>query len=1224
MLKLINNKQLEQTIKVKMLKTEKMLKIILLFTISFSINIIAQPGVYTQAPGFDNLIVIEAENFHLNQEADGIEWKSATDKEGYSGKGFMTALPDAGKDEDIDYGDSPNIDYIVWFANPGKYYVWVRGYGIENGSQCHVDLDHRELNSAEEIEFENNKWSWGNLNGDNRTFLEVKEAGMHTISLCMRHDGFRADKILLTTNPEFIPEGKGPEQTIYGGIFNFDVTELGHREGEVSEISLPVILSGVTAGDYSVNYSVTGGSADSKDYILDSGTLLFGKGQTEKEIVLGIVKDDIDELDETIVIELSDSKGKNAQLGSKSIFTYTIIDPRPAVEFEHGLSGVDEKDKFIEIPVTLSFTYDKPVTVKFAVIGGTASAEDYFLPSDNVIIPAGEMSANIKIEIMDDEIDESTEYMELLLTGAENAHPEGRIKHTLGICTKSYNTLGAAEYFRFNSNERWEKFAKVGEHADVIVEIGEVKDRIIFWRGSSYRPHIETAERRTGRTNLDAEQRGLKSFVPDHEYVVTETKRSYVDAIVPVKGDGTGKMFDLINRYARAKIVESSPARVTVLWRYIPDFSNPRPEGWTEEYFTIYPDGTTFRSIKTGTQTQEEYNDPSHATHHQLLFTDKGVFGLPQSWLNTSALKVDESINGSYIFNGFDISKGSYNFVTQKTGAPEVIMFEISSDVENPALSVEEWGDASVHITVDGKEFENYKTGYAERMNNNDLTLWFGERLKSGSKVTITPVGGSEPVVRAPVPDPYEYEIPVFPEGSSDPGPFGAYYITYKYFELWDKPYRVGDYADVVVQFDQSTDRYVFWRGTSYVPHWINDKNFWYENEFCERRGEDSGLKGLCEPMNEHENRYTQVKIIESNDARTVIHWRYVPTTLKYEHPFTDETGWGDYVDEYYYIYPDETSVRDAKLMTSTPNVFHEFQEVIPLVNPGMIPEDILDMKALSLANTSGKVREYDFTDGFPTNDQFEDGLNIVLVGMKGERRPFAISESYGQWHDPISRPNDTRFNHYDDWPGWPEKYRREDWDRDPNNNYRNFWKILPSHSSLMHLDWDNYESDLDGPVIFLRKILLNGMTESKDVTTLIPLTKYWENAPIVDVSGYGFSDAVFDKSQKAYRIERRISWIDSLVNRDDDKMVNEKADSLELKVFASSESPLINPCFIIKNWPEGVKAKVSINGKILPPGKDFRQGFEKTYENWEVKNSLVVWLDYESEKHDSILIEMN
>jgi hypothetical protein len=789
--------------------------------------------------------------------------------------------------------------------------------------------------------------------------------------------------------------------------------------------------------------------------------------------------------------------------------------------------------------------------------------------------------------------------------------------------TRSYDTLGDAIYFRYNSNERWEKYAKVGEYSDVLVEIGDKGDRIIFWGGSSYRPFIETATLKNGLTEFEPVQRGLKSFVPNHKYLITETSRNYVDVLIPTNGDGKGIKFDTINRYSHVRIVENSPARVIVQWRYIPDFSKPRPENWTEEYFTIYPDGTCFRSIKTGTETLADYNDPSHIILQQLLFTNNGVFGLPESWIKPSALTLDETTKTNFNFLGFDKIKGCYNFEAKKSGHSRKINFEITEEVENPAILVKKWGDAGVSIMIDGEAFKNYKIGYIEEMDNDDLVLWINMRFRSGSKVSIIPIGGSLPVVRAPVRDPYKSEVPIFPESSSDPGPFGAYFTTLKYWELWDQPWRVGDYADVVVQFEQSVDRLIFWRGTSYVPHWTNDKNFWYNNEFCERRAEDAGLEGLGEPMNEHECRYTHVKIIQNNDARAVIHWRYVPCTLKYEHPFVDETGWGDYVDEYYYVYPDETCIRDVKLYTSVPNRFNEFQEVIPLVNPGMIPEDILETNALSLANVSGKVRIFDFKDGFPINDNFEDGLNIVLVGMKGKRKPFVISESYGQWHDPISRPDDTRFNHYDDWPAWPEKYRREDWARDPDNNYRNFWKFLPSHSSLMHLDWDNYESNLDGPIVFIRKILLNGMTSSNDITSLIPLTKYWEKAPLIKVKGYGFSGALYDKAQKAYQLERRISWKEKMVNRDDDKKINGKADQVVLLVLASKESPLINPCFIINNWPIDTKAELYIDGKEIAQGKNFRQGIEKSYKNWQVKSSLVIWVQHTAEKEVDFTIKM-
>lgn len=790
---------------------------------------------------------------------------------------------------------------------------------------------------------------------------------------------------------------------------------------------------------------------------------------------------------------------------------------------------------------------------------------------------------------------------------------------------RSYDTLGSAVYFRYKSNERWERYAKVGDYPDVMVEIGEKGDRIIFWRGASYRPFIETSTSTSRVTDLEAEQRKPKSVVPNHRVVEYETKRSFVDALVPVKGDGTSLMFDVINRYSHARIVENSPARVIVLWRYIPDFSNPRPEGWTEEYFSIYPDGTCYRSVKTGTETPEEYSNPSHFKNQTLLFNGEGVSGLSESWINASALKVDQSSLDDFNFYGFDNERGSYNFEPRVSGHSGTIHFEIVSDVENLAVFVKNWGDAGIIVTVNGEPFDNYKKGYVAGMDNDNLVLWFDRSFKTGNKVSIISKGAGIPVVRTPVRDPYKLELPVFPEGSADPGPFGAYYTTFKYWDLWDAPWRVGDYADVVVQFDQSPNRLVFWRGTSYVPHWTNDKNIWYNNEFCERRGRDSGLKGLCEPMNEHETRYTHVKIIQSNDARTLLHWRYAPPTLNYEHPFVDETGWGDYVDEYYYVYPDESSVRYANLYTSAPHVFHEYHEAIPVTQPGQYPDDILENNALSVANIKGDVISYDFTDGFPPDSTFKDGYNIVQVGLKGEFKPYFITESSGVWWDPISDPGEVkRFNQYDDWPAWPEKYRRESYKEDPVTEYKNYSEFLPSHTSLMHLDWNSYESDYSGPVIRLSRVMLNGMTNENDVKSLIPLARYWENPPQIKVSGYGYSGASFDKSQKAYIINKRVEWEESLINRDDKKFPDPKPDQIIMEILASVESPVINPCFVINNWPEHVKAKLYINGEEMEKGKDFRQGIEKYYSDWATKSSLIIWVRYTSEEVEKFKIEMD
>ena len=64
-------------------------------------------------------------------------------------------------------------------------------------------------------------------------------------------------------------------------------------------------------------------------------------------------------------------------------------------------------------------------------------------------------------------------------------------------------------------------------------------------------------------------------------------------------------------------------------------------------------------------------------------------------------------------------------------------------------------------------------------------------------------------------------KIPIrLPSGPKGSGRFGAYYVRLKYSLTWDKLWKVSDHPDVVVRFDESDHRFVFWRGTSYIPCW--------------------------------------------------------------------------------------------------------------------------------------------------------------------------------------------------------------------------------------------------------------------------------------------------------------------------------------------------------------------------------------------------------------------
>ncbi|MHC4332973.1 MAG: hypothetical protein ACYSUV_04380, partial [Planctomycetota bacterium] len=149
------------------------------------------------------------------------------------------------------------------------------------------------------------------------------------------------------------------------------------------------------------------------------------------------------------------------------------------------------------------------------------------------------------------------------------------------------------------------------------------------------------------------------------------------------------------------------------------------------------------------------------------------------------------------------------------------------------------------------------------------------------------------------------------------------------------------------------------------------------------------------------------------------------------------------------------------------------------------------------------------------------------------------------------------------------------------------------------------------GPIIWMRKVLLHGMTTDHNIKNLIPINNYWENAPATKVTGYGYDNAVFNKAEKAYHIQRRVRTIgfEGRVNEDDDKHPNSDAEKVDIRVLASPDSPVINPCFVINGWPEGgIKARLYINGKEVPEGRDFRQGIETNWGDWDTRHSLIVW----------------
>ena len=316
----------------------------------------------------------------------------------------------------------------------------------------------------------------------------------------------------------------------------------------------------------------------------------------------------------------------------------------------------------------------------------------------------------------------------------------------------------------------------------------------------------------------------------------------------------------------------------------------------------------------------------------------------------------------------------------------------------------------------------------------------------------------------------------VLPAGPAGPGPFGAFYTQLKFYPQWDHPWRVSDQADVVVRFDDSPIRFVFWRGTSYIPHWVTENGIWFDNEFTETW---AGVEGCGEPMSDKQCRFSHVRVIESSAVRAVVHWRYALVDVFYNQARVDpHTGWGDWTDELYTIYPDGTSVRQITLHSTNPEQPHEWQESIVVMGPGFSPENSIEPGGVTLVNATGESASYSWKDATPPKRPGKPAAPCIqLINTKSRYKPFSILRPEDEPDFDVYAGEIRRdVTMYPWWNHWPAATF-------PSDGRYAMAADRPSHSSLTHLLWKPSQQGHH----WMRKIMLAGLTD-QPAEKLLPL----------------------------------------------------------------------------------------------------------------------------------------
>ncbi len=140
-----------------------------------------------------------------------------------------------------------------------------------------------------------------------------------------------------------------------------------------------------------------------------------------------------------------------------------------------------------------------------------------------------------------------------------------------------------AFYTTLHFDPLWDRTRRTAENSDVVVRFDDSPAQLVFWQGTNYVPAW-----------------------------VTENNNWYTDEFMEIYGhprcpygEDCEPMSDKQSRYSHVRILESTPARTVVHWRYalseveqyaIGDAPSPTEWGdWADEYWTVYPDHIAVR-----------------------------------------------------------------------------------------------------------------------------------------------------------------------------------------------------------------------------------------------------------------------------------------------------------------------------------------------------------------------------------------------------------------------------------------------------------------------------------------------------------------------------------------------------------------------------------------------------------------------------------------------------
>ena len=208
--------------------------------------------------------------------------------------------------------------------------------------------------------------------------------------------------------------------------------EVAEADG-VANVTLTV--SPVSGKSILVAFSCGGSAEQGDDYALTTASPVTIPPMTASmDIALSLVADGRHEGEETITFALGDVV--NATPGSETAHGVRLLDsdPPPTVEFAAASQNADEGAGVVTVTCQLSSESNLDTTVPFALGGTATTGKDCTVdPEQAVVIPAGAISAQIQVTILEDPRNEPPETLVITMGEPQNAQLGDAAVHTLTI-----------------------------------------------------------------------------------------------------------------------------------------------------------------------------------------------------------------------------------------------------------------------------------------------------------------------------------------------------------------------------------------------------------------------------------------------------------------------------------------------------------------------------------------------------------------------------------------------------------------------------------------------------------------------------------------------------------------------------------------------------------------------------------------------------------------------